>query len=43
MQNIYKLFFVISFIGVIMALSACGKMAAPIPYESNYPHSYPQQ
>lgn len=27
-----------------MALSACGKISAPAPYEgSGYPHSYPRQ
>ncbi len=27
----------------VVAMSACGKMANPVPYEgSGYPHSYPR-
>lgn len=41
MHNFYKL--VLFLCLGCAALSACGKLAAPSPYEgSGYPHTYPQ-
>ena len=38
MKKIFILFVLFS----VLALSACGKAARPVPYEgSNYPHTYP--
>ena len=38
-----KFFCFIMIAAMVLALSACGKMADPEPYEgSGYPHSYPR-
>ena len=37
-----KKIFILGSLVLILALSACGKVAKPVPYQgSGYPHSYP--
>ena len=43
MKNICRLTVLAAF-AVVLALSACGKMAPPSPVEgSGYPHTYPKR